>query len=162
VQQVRWKKSWTRESIAASRFFWRKHPAAAAAQYSSIVFQLLGPLIAFRALVWGPLTSGASPLMYLIGLYTMALMYSLYYAWKRRSPHWWAGIAFVALYAAVLIWQTYWAILSSRRTQWGTRAGRADDGAGLRIIGLIGRPGPSGIPVSLDAEIDLPALPQAA
>jgi len=162
VQQVRWKKSWTRESIAAARFFWRKHPAAAASQYASIVFQLVGPLIAFRALVWGPITSGASPLMYLIGLYTMALIYSLYYAWKRRSPHWWAGIAFVALYAGVLIWQTYWAILSSRRTQWGTRAGRADDGGGLRIIGLIGRPGPAGIPVSHDAEILHPALPQAA
>ena len=162
VQQVRWKKSWTRESIAAARFFWRKHPAAAASQYSSILFQLVGPLIAFRALVWGPLTNGASPLMYLVGLYTMALIYSLYYAWQRRSPYWWAGIAFVVLYAGVLIWQTYWAILSSRRTQWGTRAGLADDGAGLRIIGLIGLPGNAGIPVSHDAEILRPALPQAA
>ena len=53
VQQVRWKKSWTRESIAAARFFWRKHPAAAASQYSSILFQLVGPLIAFRALDLG-------------------------------------------------------------------------------------------------------------
>jgi hyaluronan synthase len=97
--------------------------------------------------------------MYLIGLYTMALMYSLYYAWKRRSPHWWAGIAFVALYAAVLIWQTYWAILSSRRTAWGTRSGVADDGTGLRIIGLIGRPGPAGIPVDGNAEVVAPALP---
>ena len=112
--------------------------------------------------MWGPLTSGASPLMYLIGLYTMALIYSLYYAWQRRSPYWWAGIAFVVLYAGVLIWQTYWAILSSRRTQWGTRAGRVDDGAGLRIIGLIGLPGNSGIPVSQDVEIVRPLLPQAA
>lgn len=78
----------------------------------------------------------------------MAVLYSLYYATRRASPWWWAGLAFVGLYVSVLIWQTYWAIATSRRTAWGTRAGRADDGNGFRLIGLIGMPGDAGIPVA--------------
>lgn len=35
----------------------------------------------------------------------------------------------------------------------GTRSGLADDGGGFRLIGLIGRPGDSGIPVARDAEV---------
>lgn len=156
VQQVRWKKSWTRESLIAIPVFARKNPLASAAMYASIAFQLVGPIVAFRALVWRPLEHGAEPWLYLIGIYLMAVLYSLYYAMRRASPWWWAGLAFVGLYVTVLIWQTYWAIGTSRRTQWGTRSGLADDGGGFRLIGLIGRPGDSGIPIARDAEV-LPA-----
>ena len=82
----------------------------------------------------------------------MAVLYSLYYGFTRRKPYWWAGIAFVLLYATVLIWQTYWAIATARKTAWGTRSGRADDGLGFRIIGTIGSPQPSGIPVCDEVE----------
>jgi len=162
TQQVRWKKSWTRESLIAASFFWRKNPFAAVAAYGSIVFPLIGPVICFRALIYRPLQSGSSPWMYAVGLYSMAVLYSLYYAWKRRSPYWWAGIAFVAIYATVLIWQTYWALLTARRTQWGTRAGLADDGGGFRIIGLIGSPGQPGIPFCPQLEIVEPLLARVA
>jgi hyaluronan synthase len=150
VQQTRWKKSWLRESLIASTFFWKKHPIAALATYASIVFPVIAPLIVLRTLVVGPLLHGSSPFMYLIGLYAMAMLYSLYYAWQRQSPHWWAGVAFVGLYAGVLIWQTYWAIATARRTAWGTRAGLKDDGNGLRIIDHIGTLGPIGIPIEAD------------
>ena len=40
---------------------------------------------------------GADPWMYLVGLYAMAALYSLYYGFTRRKPYWWAGIAFVLL-----------------------------------------------------------------
>ena len=56
------------------------------------------------------------------------------------------------VYATVLIWQTYWAIATARKTAWGTRSGRADDGLGFRIIGTIGSPQPSGIPICADVE----------
>jgi hypothetical protein len=100
---------------------------------------------------------GADPAMYLVGLYAMAVLYSLYYAWQRASPYWWAGIAFVGLYATVLIWQTYWAVVTARRTAWGTRSGRLDDGNGFRIIGRIGDCDLVGIPLCREAEL-IPAL----
>jgi hyaluronan synthase len=147
VQQTRWKKSWIRESLIACTFFWRKNPIAALATYISNIFPLVAPFIIFRAMIWRPVFHGGDPWMYVIGLYAMAVMYSLYYGWQRKKPYWWAGIAFVFLYATVLIWQTYWAVATARKTAWGTRAGRVDDGGGFRIIGTIGQPQESGIPV---------------
>lgn len=40
---------------------------------------------------------------------------------SRRSPLWWHGITFVAVYMAFLVWQTYYAVLTIRDTKWGTR-----------------------------------------
>jgi hyaluronan synthase len=152
VQQTRWKKSWLRESLIASTFFWRKNPIASIPTYASNVFPIVAPVVIFHACIWNPLAHGSDPWMYLVGLYAMAVLYSLYYGFTRRKPYWWAGIAFVLLYATVLIWQTYWAIATARKTAWGTRSGRADDGLGFRIIGTIGSPQPSGIPLCVEVE----------
>jgi hyaluronan synthase len=51
----------------------------------------------------------------------MAVLYSLYYAIVRRSPLWWHGITFVAVYMVFLVWQTYYALATIRNTSWGTR-----------------------------------------
>jgi hyaluronan synthase len=152
IQQTRWKKSWLRESLIASTFFWKKNPIASIPTYASNIFPIVAPVVIFHACIWNPLAHGSDPWMYLIGLYGMAVLYSLYYGLTRRKPYWWAGIAFVLLYATVLIWQTYWAIATARKTAWGTRSGRADDGLGFRIIGTIGSPSPSGIPLCDEVE----------
>ena len=39
---------------------------------------------------------------------------------------WHHGMTFVALYMAVLVFQTYWGILTMRDTRWGTRASTVD------------------------------------
>jgi len=122
VQQVRWKRSWTRESLIVARFVWRKHPFAALATYLSVALPLVAPIAAARALVWLP-AHGVSPLVYLLGVYAVALMYGLYYA-ARRQPDdalWIWGCAFVLFYLVVLVWQTYYAVLTATRTTWGTR-----------------------------------------
>jgi hyaluronan synthase len=121
-QQLRWKKSWTRESVRLAAFAWRRNPLASSAAYLSILFQLAGPAVALYALAWRPAVEGRDPWVYLLGLYAMALLYALWYGILRASPRWWAGIAFPVLYLAVLLWQTWWAILTCRRTAWGTRA----------------------------------------
>ena len=67
--------------------------------------------------------SGA-PFVYLLGIYAMALVYGLYYALRQRPlRHALAvGVLFVFFYLAFLLWQTYYAILTSRTRSWGTRA----------------------------------------
>ena len=162
VQQTRWKKSWLRESLIACTFFWRKNPIASIPTYASNIFPIVAPVVIFHACIWNPIVHGADPWMYLVGLYAMAVLYSLYYGFTRKKPYWWAGIAFVLLYATVLIWQTYWAIATARKTAWGTRSGRVDDGRGFRIIGTIGSPQPSGIPVCAEVEHIGAARPPAA
>ena len=102
-----------------------QEPDRAIATYARNVFPLVAPIVIVRALLLASGGGRRRPAMYLVGLYAMAVLYSLYYAWHGRSPYWWAGIAFVGLYATVLIWQTYWAVVTARRTAWGTRSGRA-------------------------------------
>jgi hyaluronan synthase len=61
-----------------------------------------------------------------MGTYAMALLYSLYYAFKRPDGLWFHGMTFVLLYMCVLVFQTYWGILTMRDTRWGTRASTVD------------------------------------
>jgi hyaluronan synthase len=51
----------------------------------------------------------------------MALLYSLYYLIRRPNGLWYHGMTFVALYMTVLVFQTYWGIVTMRDNRWGTR-----------------------------------------
>jgi hyaluronan synthase len=51
----------------------------------------------------------------------MAVLYSLYYFVRRPDGLWFHGVTFVGLYMTVLVFQTYWGILTMRDTRWGTR-----------------------------------------
>jgi hyaluronan synthase len=136
VQQLRWKKSWLRESLHVARFFWRKHPIAAALTYMGVLFPWVAPFVIVHSLFWRSFDSG-SPLFYLMGAYVMALLYSLFYAISRRSPLWWHGLTFVGMYISFLVWQTYYALFTLRNTNWGTRPSehRGDDGEVLVVEG---------------------------
>ena len=53
----------------------------------------------------------------------MALVYSLYFAVRRRryGPLWLFGIVCVFFYLLFMLWQTYYAMLTARSSSWGTR-----------------------------------------
>jgi hyaluronan synthase len=128
IQQTRWKRSWTRESLQVAKFIWRKHPVAALFTYLSIVLPLIAPVAALHALVWGPLIHGGTlPLIYLAGLYALAMVYSLYYVifQDEYSLVWLYGVLFVFFYLAIMLWQTYYAIATCRTAAWGTRPATA-------------------------------------
>jgi hyaluronan synthase len=128
-QQLRWKRSWTRESLIVGRFIWRRSPLASVWAYLGIVLPLVAPLVAVRALAWQPLVVGAgAPFVYLIGIYAMALVYGLYYGLRhgRYDTLWIFGVLFVFFYLAFLLWQTWYAILTSRNSSWGTRTAAAE------------------------------------
>lgn len=126
-QQLRWKKSWLRESTVVARTFWRKNPLAALFTYLSIVFPFLAPFVVLHAVV-GAVRSGDPGALwfYVVGSYVMAVLYSLHYAFRRNDGLWFHGVTFVGLYMAVLVFQTYWGILTMRDTRWGTRASTVD------------------------------------
>jgi hyaluronan synthase len=127
-QQLRWKRSWTRESLIVGRFIWRKHPLASLWAYLGIVLPLVSPVVACRAFFWLPLVVGVgAPLIYMIGIYAMAMVYGLYYGLQhgRYDTLWVFGVLFVFFYLAFLLWQTYYAVLTSRNPSWGTRPSRA-------------------------------------
>ena len=121
-QQLRWKKSWLRESMYVLRYFWRKNPLAALFTYASIAFPFMAPWVVLHALAGRFLGGQAGGVwFYLIGTYAMALLYSLFYAFKRPDGLWYHGMTFVGLYMSVLVFQTYWGMVTMRDTRWGTR-----------------------------------------
>ncbi len=127
-QQTRWKRSWTRESLMVSRFIWRKHPIAAAFTYLSIVLPLIAPIAALHSIFWGVLAhNGSLPLIYIAGIYALAVVYSLYFVLfqENYSAIWLYGILFVFFYLAIMLWQTYYAIATCRTAAWGTRPATA-------------------------------------
>lgn len=126
-QQLRWKRSWTRESLIVARFIWKKNPIAALCAYVGIVLPVIAPVVAVRAVIMMPVAGGGAPVLYLAGVYAMSLCYGLYYAARRpRYDHLWVyGIAFCFFYLAFLLWQTYFAIATTRSASWGTRPATA-------------------------------------
>jgi hyaluronan synthase len=134
-QQTRWKRSWTRESLMVGRFIWRKHPVAAFFAYLSIVLPLIAPIAALHSIFWAmAFHDGTLPIIYIAGIYALAVVYSLYYVLfqERYSVIWMYGILFVFFYLAIMLWQTYYAIATCRTAAWGTRpatAGMAEGGA---------------------------------
>src|SRR3989475_7118064 len=84
-QQTRWKKSFIRNLFFTGTFYWRRPALAAWAFYLGIVFVLVGPIIAFRAIYF--LTFNGDMLsapLYLSGVVFVGLLYGLDY--KIRNP----------------------------------------------------------------------------
>jgi hyaluronan synthase len=127
VQQLRWKRSWTRESLIVARFVWRKHPIAALTTYVGIVLPLVAPIVAARAAVLQPLHGHMLPVIYIVGIYAMAVAYGLYYVVRkpRYDSIWVYGVVFCCFYVVFLLWQTYYAIFTVRTAAWGTRPATA-------------------------------------
>ena len=120
-QQLRWKKSWLRESTVLLTYFWRKNPIAAVFTYASILFPIVAPFVVLHAVLNAFNGSSGTFWFYVMGSYAMALLYSLFYAFVRRDGLWFHGLTFIACYMCVLVFQTYWAIATMRDTRWGTR-----------------------------------------
>jgi hyaluronan synthase len=121
-QQLRWKRSWFRESLIACSFMWRKQPLMALSFYLGFLLPLLGPAIVIRAMVYVPLVQQTSPLMYIVGITLMSALMSSTYLLYRRSKLWFYGTIFCFYYMFILVWQTPWAVLTSWRNGWITRS----------------------------------------
>lgn len=120
-QQLRWKKSWVRESLRAGSFMWRRHPIMSLSFYLGIALPLLAPQVAFRAFVIQPHFTGSPPYWYMAGVVTMALLYGLYYRVHNRERLWFYGVFFALFYTGVLVWQLPYALATIRDSKWGTR-----------------------------------------
>lgn len=121
TQQVRWKKSWLRETLIAGRFMHRKHPVAAISFYAAAAFSLLSPIMVFRVIYLELHGHGSVFLYYILGLTLVGLLQSLYFLYRRPSPHWLLGMLWMASSLVITGPQTYYAMLTMRKNHWGTR-----------------------------------------
>lgn len=121
TQQMRWKRSWFRESLRACLFMWKRPPLASLSFYTGVALPILAPLVVARALLYVPLFERGTPMMYILGILLMSCMMSAVYLLARRSRLWFYGIPFCFFYMFVLVWQLPMAMLTVNYNRWGTR-----------------------------------------
>ena len=125
-QQMRWKRSWLRETLRAGSFMWKKEPFMALSFYAGFILPILAPLIVIRTLVVVPIELGLFPYKYLFGIFTVSILMSASYLFFKRSNLWPYGIIFCLFYISVLLWQLPIAIATFWKSEWGTRNTSAD------------------------------------
>ena len=128
-QQMRWKRSWLRETLRAGAFMWKKEPFMALSFYAGFVLPLLAPIVVIRTMVIVPLELGVFPRKYLLGILMMSMLMSASYLFFKRSNLWPYGILFCVFYLSVLLWQLPVAVATFWRSEWGTRDTAADEAA---------------------------------
>ena len=99
-QQLRWKRSWTRESLIVGAFIWRKNPVAAARAYVGMFLPLVAPIVAVRApSAARSCRAPARRCSTCSACYAMAVAYGLYYAARqpRYDTLWIYGVAVLLL-----------------------------------------------------------------
>lgn len=120
-QQLRWKKSWTRECLRATKFMWRKNPIMSISFYLGLILPLIAPYIVLRAFVYYPLVNARLPYYYFLGVIIMTLIFGLYYMIYGQDRHWLKASFFSMMFSIVFFWQLPYAILTIRDSSWGTR-----------------------------------------
>lgn len=120
-QQLRWKKSWLRESPILLSHIWRSRPVAFPVVLLSTIAGLMSPFVLVASLVVIPMLFGVLPVIYVSGLLLVALAYGLFHRALMSDGRWiWAviGTVFYISFSG----QMLWAMARIRDGRWGTRA----------------------------------------
>ncbi|WP_230986499.1 glycosyltransferase family 2 protein [Cohnella fermenti] len=120
-QQMRWKRSWLRESLRACTFIWKKEPFMALFFLVGLIVPIAAPVVVVYNLVYVPFAYGIFPGTFLMGLLLMAMLMSLAHLFFRKSRLWYFGIVFCVFYEFVLLWQMPVAWFTFWKSTWGTR-----------------------------------------
>ena len=124
-QQLRWKKSWSREGPILATHIWRSHPIAFPAVLIATLSGLASPVVALMNILYLPLTKGIAPFFYALCLYLMSMTYALMYRSLRSDGNWRYTIVATFFYVSFSL-QLIWAILRIRDGNWGTRPSATD------------------------------------
>jgi len=126
TQQMRWKRSWIRESLMAGAFMWKKEPYASIVFYIGLLVPILAPIVVIYNMIYVPITEHIFPTTFLVGLLLMSLMMSTAQLLLRKSSTWFFGFLFCVYYEAVLLWQMPIAWVTFWKSTWGTRMTPSD------------------------------------
>ena len=119
-QQLRWKKSWLRESPLLLAHLWKSRPLAFPFMLIATAVGLLSPLVLVSSLVIAPVMTGMLPLTYVAGVVLIAVAYGFFHRTLSNDRRWiWAifGTVFYLAFSG----QIFWALAKVRDGKWGTR-----------------------------------------
>ncbi|PID52284.1 MAG: glycosyl transferase [Candidatus Moraniibacteriota bacterium] len=119
-QQVRWKKSFIRNTIFTGSFYWHKHFLTAFVYYMHIIFVVIGPFVVFRHLVYMPLHGNwwTVPL-YLSGILLVGFSFGLAYRLDNPDDDQWVYRPLMSLFSTlVLSWILFYSLFTIKKMQW--------------------------------------------
>lgn len=125
-QQMRWKRSWLRESLIAAKFMWKKEPFAAISFYIGLIVPVAAPIVVLYNLGHVPVVSRIVPVTFLTGLFLMSFLMSAAQLFLRKSSTWLYGFIFCLYYELILLWQMPIAWVTFWKSTWGTRMTPSD------------------------------------
>lgn len=121
-QQLRWKKSWLRESVVVLSFIWKRNPFTAFLMIVDTVTPFFAPIIIARVLFVHSFTNSSGFISYLLGVLIFATCLGLFYRLHNvHSKKWWRGAVFSSIIALLTFWQLPYALMNLRDSKWGTR-----------------------------------------
>ncbi len=120
-QQMRWKRSWLRESLRALTFMWKKEPLMFLFFIVGLIVPIAAPVVVVYNLIYVPIAHQVFPTTFVVGLTVMALLLSFAHLLFRKSTLWLHGLTFVLFYEFVLLWQMPIAWFTFWKSTWGTR-----------------------------------------
>ncbi|KYG29569.1 glycosyltransferase [Alkalihalobacillus trypoxylicola] len=120
-QQMRWKRSWLRESLRAFSFMYKKEPFMFLFFFVGLIVPIAAPIVVTYNLLYVPFIHGIFPTTFLVGLLLMALLLSFAHLMFKKSKLWLFGLVFVLYYEFVLLWQMPVAWVTFWKSTWGTR-----------------------------------------
>lgn len=120
-QQMRWKRSWLRESLRALTFIFKKEPFMMLFFLVGLIVPIAAPIVVIYNLIYVPIVHGVFPTTFLMGLLLMAMLMSFAHLFFKKSKLWSFGLIFVLYYEFILLWQMPVAWVTFWKSTWGTR-----------------------------------------
>ncbi len=122
-QQVRWKKGWFVNSIFASRFLLREDPFVALTYFFPLIFlTLLTPVMATKALIINPFFYHLFPGYYVLGIFLVSALITLYYRYVARDNKYWPYVfVWSGINMVLLSFILFYALARLKDRKWGTR-----------------------------------------
>lgn len=122
-QQIRWKKGWFVNSLFASGFILKKEPFVALTYFFPlIIITLITPFMAVRALIYNPIVRHVAPWYYMLGVFLVAFVMTVYYRFVARENKYWPYVfVWSANNMLFLSFILFVALASIQNRKWGTR-----------------------------------------
>jgi len=119
-QQIRWKKSFIRNTFFTGHFFWKKAFPVAFVYYLHILFVFAGPFIFFRHLIYLPFHGDMlSAIVYLMGIAYIGFLFGLAYKIEDRSSSFWIYRPLMSLLSTlVLSWLIFYSMVTIKKMTW--------------------------------------------
>lgn len=119
-QQVRWKKSFTRNLFFTGTFIWRRGLRIAVIYYLHVLFVVVAPLMAFRHLILMPIMGmWFLVMLYFAGIFLKGAIWGMAFRAQNPGSDRWVYRPFMSVVSALcLSWLLGYSILTLRKGTW--------------------------------------------